>query len=59
MLLISDAGLPTISDPGYELVAEAIEEQLTVVPFPGANAALTALIASGLPTKNLLLLWIP
>ena len=50
--LISDAGLPTISDPGSELVAEAIEEQLTVVPLPGANAALTALIASGLPTKN-------
>ena len=50
--LISDAGLPTISDPGYELVSAAIEEQLTVVPLPGANAALTALIASGLPTKN-------
>ena len=50
--LISDAGLPTISDPGSELVAEAIEEQLAVVPLPGANAALTALIASGLPTKN-------
>ena len=33
--------MPTISDPGYELVAEAIEEQLTVVPLPGANAALT------------------
>ena len=38
--LVSDAGLPTISDPGYELVAEAIAEQLTVVPLPGANAAL-------------------
>ncbi|KAA9011103.1 16S rRNA (cytidine(1402)-2'-O)-methyltransferase [Niallia endozanthoxylica] len=50
--LISDAGLPTISDPGYELVVEAVEEQLTVVPLPGANAALTALIASGLSTKS-------
>ncbi|MBP2242569.1 16S rRNA (cytidine1402-2'-O)-methyltransferase [Cytobacillus eiseniae] len=46
--LVSDAGMPTISDPGYELVAAAMEEQLTVVPLPGANAALTALIASGL-----------
>ncbi|MED3554139.1 16S rRNA (cytidine(1402)-2'-O)-methyltransferase [Cytobacillus praedii] len=46
--LVSDAGMPTISDPGYELVAAAAAEQLTVVPLPGANAALTALIASGL-----------
>ncbi|MCQ6276702.1 16S rRNA (cytidine(1402)-2'-O)-methyltransferase [Bacillus sp. V3B] len=49
--LISDAGLPTISDPGFELVVAAVEEELTVVPLPGANAALTALIASGLPTQ--------
>lgn len=49
--LISDAGLPTISDPGFELVVSAVEEQLTVVPLPGANAALTALIASGLSTQ--------
>lgn len=49
--LISDAGLPTISDPGFELVVTAVEEQLTVVPLPGANAALTALIASGLSTQ--------
>ncbi|WNF23021.1 16S rRNA (cytidine(1402)-2'-O)-methyltransferase [Mesobacillus jeotgali] len=46
--LVSDAGMPTISDPGTELVAEAIVEGLTVVPLPGANAALTALIASGI-----------
>lgn len=46
--LVSDAGMPTISDPGYELVGEAIAEGLTVVPLPGANAALTALIASGI-----------
>jgi 16S rRNA (cytidine1402-2'-O)-methyltransferase len=46
--LVSDAGMPTISDPGTELVAEAISEGLTVVPLPGANAALTALIASGI-----------
>ncbi len=49
--LISDAGLPTISDPGYELVCSALEEKLTVVPLPGANAALTALIASGISTQ--------
>jgi 16S rRNA (cytidine1402-2'-O)-methyltransferase len=49
--LISDAGLPTISDPGYEVVGSALEEQLTVVPLPGANAALTALIASGISTQ--------
>lgn len=46
--LVSDAGTPAISDPGYELVSQAIQEQLTVVPLPGANAALTSLIASGL-----------
>lgn len=49
--LVSDAGMPTISDPGYELVSAAIAEQLTVVPLPGANAALTALIASGISTQ--------
>ncbi|WP_065409976.1 16S rRNA (cytidine(1402)-2'-O)-methyltransferase [Pseudobacillus wudalianchiensis] len=46
--LVSDAGMPSISDPGYELTAAVIREGLTVVPLPGANAALTALIASGL-----------
>lgn len=46
--LVSDAGMPAISDPGYELVCQAVQEQLTVVPLPGANAALTSLIASGL-----------
>lgn len=49
--LVSDAGMPTISDPGYEMVVAATREKLTVVPLPGANAALTALIASGLPTQ--------
>lgn len=49
--LVSDAGMPTISDPGNELVALATEIHLTVVPLPGANAALTALIASGLITQ--------
>lgn len=49
--LVSDAGMPAISDPGYELVREAAAEKLKVVALPGANAALTALIASGLPTQ--------
>ena len=48
--LVSDAGMPCISDPGYELVVAAVKKGYTVVPLPGPNAALTALIASGLPT---------
>ncbi|TCZ70549.1 16S rRNA (cytidine(1402)-2'-O)-methyltransferase [Paenibacillus albiflavus] len=50
--LVSDAGLPAISDPGYELVCLAAEEDIPVIPIPGANAALSALIASGLPTRQ-------
>ncbi|MGN7298120.1 16S rRNA (cytidine(1402)-2'-O)-methyltransferase [Ferdinandcohnia sp. SAFN-114] len=49
--IVSDAGMPTISDPGYELVVEAVKEKMYVVPLPGANAALTSLIASGLGTQ--------
>lgn len=45
---VSDAGMPSISDPGHELVAACIEAGIPVVPLPGANAALTALIASGI-----------
>jgi 16S rRNA (cytidine1402-2'-O)-methyltransferase len=50
--LVSDAGLPAISDPGYDLVRMAIDAGAPVVPIPGANAALSALIASGLPTER-------
>lgn len=46
--LVSDAGLPCISDPGADIVVKAIAEDFAVVPIPGANAALTALIASGI-----------
>ena len=48
--VVSDAGLPGISDPGSDLVALAIIAGITVVPLPGANAALSALVASGLDT---------
>ncbi|MEC1180640.1 16S rRNA (cytidine(1402)-2'-O)-methyltransferase [Metasolibacillus meyeri] len=46
--LVSDAGLPCISDPGADIAMKAIAEDFAVVPIPGANAALTALIASGI-----------
>lgn len=49
---VSDAGMPAISDPGFELVQAAIEADIKVVPLPGANAALTGLIASGLSTDQ-------
>ena len=50
--LVSDAGTPGISDPGYELVVAAIERGHAVMPIPGANAAIAALAASGLPTDS-------
>lgn len=50
--LVSDAGMPAISDPGAELVDMAIAHGVPVVPLPGANAGLTALIASGLSTTG-------
>lgn len=46
--IVSDAGMPCISDPGADLVALAIENGLSVVPVPGPNAAITALVASGI-----------
>jgi 16S rRNA (cytidine1402-2'-O)-methyltransferase len=54
--LVSDAGMPGISDPGNWLVTEAIAAGVPVVPIPGANAALSALVASGLPTGEFLFL---
>jgi 16S rRNA (cytidine1402-2'-O)-methyltransferase len=50
--LVSDAGMPGISDPGYELVKACVEAGITVVPIPGASAAITALSAAGLPTDR-------
>jgi len=54
--LVSDAGTPGISDPGYVLVKAAIEAGVQVVPIPGPSAFLTALSASGLPTHQFLYL---
>jgi 16S rRNA (cytidine1402-2'-O)-methyltransferase len=48
--VVSDAGMPGVSDPGYRLVALAIRHHIRVVPIPGASAFLSALVASGLPT---------
>lgn len=50
--VVSDAGMPGISDPGSVLVREAIAAGVPVIPIPGPNAALSALIASGLPTEE-------
>ncbi|WP_047980703.1 16S rRNA (cytidine(1402)-2'-O)-methyltransferase [Ornithinibacillus contaminans] len=52
--LVSDAGMPAISDPGYEIVGAAIEQDVAVVVLPGANAALCALVGSGLPNQEFL-----
>ena len=48
--LVSDAGTPCVSDPGYQLVRDAVAEGIPVIPIPGACAAVTALAASGLPS---------
>ncbi len=50
--LVSEAGMPGISDPGYELVVAAIARGIAVVPVPGPSAAITALAVSGLPTDQ-------
>src|ERR1051326_621739 len=54
--LITDAGTPGISDPGFRLVRECVKENVQVIPIPGANAAITALSASGLPTDRFMFL---
>jgi 16S rRNA (cytidine1402-2'-O)-methyltransferase len=50
--LVSDAGMPAISDPGHELVVAAIEAGHEIVPIPGASAVLAAIAASGLPSRR-------
>ena len=50
--MVSDAGMPGVSDPGYRLVALAVRHHIRVVPIPGASAFLSALVVSGLPTDS-------
>jgi len=50
--LISDAGTPGISDPGYNLVCACVENAIRVIPIPGASAFISALISSGLPSQR-------
>ena len=50
--LVSEAGMPGLSDPGYELIRAAIERGIPVVPVPGPSALVTALVVSGLPTDS-------
>ncbi len=56
LALVSEAGMPGISDPGQELIAAAIERGIAVVPVPGPSAPVTALVVSGLPTDRFLYL---
>ena len=57
--LASDAGTPTVSDPGFRLVADCVANDISVVPIPGACAAVAALSASGLPPDRFLFLGFP
>jgi len=50
--LVTNAGTPLISDPGFKLVRECVKENIQVVPIPGASALLAALVVSGLPTDK-------
>lgn len=50
--IVSDAGTPLISDPGYKLIKDASENNIDIVSIPGASSAISALVASGLPTDN-------
>src|SRR6266852_5445816 len=52
LALVSDAGMPLVSDPGYRVVAAAVRAGIPVVPVPGASALVAALAASGLPTDS-------
>lgn len=52
VLLVTDAGMPSVSDPGYRLVAAAVEKDIRVTAVPGPSAVLTALALSGLPVDR-------
>ncbi|MGQ9819102.1 MAG: 16S rRNA (cytidine(1402)-2'-O)-methyltransferase [Candidatus Kapaibacteriales bacterium] len=57
--LISDAGTPLISDPGFKIVSKCIAEGIRIVPLPGPNAFIPALVASGLPINQFTFLGFP
>lgn len=57
--LVSDAGTPLVSDPGYKLVRAVVAEGLKVIPLPGASAALAALVVAGLPSDRFLFCGFP
>ena len=57
--LVSNAGTPTISDPGYQLIKAAIERDIRVVPIPGVSAAVTAISVSGMPTDSFVFVGFP
>ena len=57
--LVSNAGTPSVSDPGYRLVKEAIANNIKVIPVPGVSAAVTALSAAGLPTDSFIFVGFP
>jgi 16S rRNA (cytidine1402-2'-O)-methyltransferase len=57
--LVSDAGTPGLSDPGYRLIREAIKEEIQLIPIPGTSAVTAALTASGLPTDRFLFIGFP
>jgi len=52
LALISDAGTPTISDPGYGLIRECIRNDITIIPIPGASSITAAMSVSGLPSDS-------
>jgi 16S rRNA (cytidine1402-2'-O)-methyltransferase len=57
--LVSDAGTPLISDPGYRLVREAVQQGAAVIPIPGASSVMAALAVAGLPTDRFLFVGFP
>ena len=57
--LVSNAGTPSVSDPGYRLVKEAIDSDIRVIPIPGVSAAITALCAAGMPTDSFVFVGFP
>lgn len=57
--LVSDAGTPSVSDPGFRLVTAAVEKGIPVVPIPGVSAAITAISVSGLPTDSFAFIGFP